>query len=384
MPSVGGTIGKDCYVRRDLVSVAALFALIVLSAQAVAASPNSAGSGPSPHNSPAELASATTLPSIRWGIGYDNQKPDKTGAIVKGDIKTTKTDAGAVPRVVDVFNGLLEGSNASGLPFDSDHTFPDAQAQAVVNQGAVPMLTTQWDCNLWNITSGKDNTIIKNWASQAKAFGHTILIRPWRELNGAWYPWGIAPKSDISRCSGQTKPVTAGEYVAAWKHAWKLVHDTEDATNVLWVWNVATGGTHSRIYDAAYPGNTYVNYVSFDSYVGNTQTPKGSSTPTPWSATQSTYKALTTLTTKPIMVAEFSIYTCYKTTSVNKPCYTDKVRANWITNTFADAAKNQPRVVSMDWFNGGGPPDAPPAFDNVGYRRSKKAFAGAVDNPPYG
>lgn len=321
---------------------------------------------------PAAVASAgpatTALPSIRGGIDYVNNGADTTGDIVTADINQTEADdGGVVPPLVDVFNNMLEGSVNNPTTNESyDQQFPAAQAQAVVNAGATPMLTTQWDWNLANITSGADDTILTDWADSAKTFAHTVVIRPWRELNGGWYPWGVPN-------------VGAAEYVAAWRDAYNIIHPI--APNVLWVWNVSTGASaadQTEAYlSAAYPGNKYVSYTSFDSYVGNTET---SGMSEPWTGTQTMYSTLTASpfpgSAKPVMVAEFSIYT-------SDSWLTDSTRAAWITNTFNDAASNQPGVVSMDWFNGAGPPDAAAAFDNTSYPLSQTAFDNAVDNPPY-
>ena len=327
-----------------------------------------------------ERAAATALPSIRWGIGYDNNGADTTGKIVTADINQTEADdAGVVrliPPLVDVFNNMLEGNVSNSATNESyDQQFPTAQAQAVVNAGATPMLTTQWDWNLCNITTSADDKILTDWANHAANFKsaagkpYTVLIRPWRELNGDWYPWAV-PNPNVG----------AAEYVAAWRHAYNIIHPI--APNVLWVWNVSTGATAAHqtegYLSAAYPGNGYVDYVSFDSYVGDNET--SSQTSEPWSDTQPMYNTLTTSpfpgSTKPVMVAEFSIKT-------SDSWLTDKTRAAWIRNTFSDAASNQPSVRSMDWFNGAGPPDAVTAFDNATYPLSQSAFDNAVDNPPY-
>jgi Glycosyl hydrolase family 26 len=302
--------------------------------------------------SPAHVVAQTTLPSVPWGIAYVNDGVDSTGDIVTADIaKTVSDDGGVTPPLVDVFNNMLEGSSGQ-----NDPTFPAPQAQAVVTAGSTPMLTTQWDGTLTNITSGADDSILTTWAKAAHKFGHKLLLRPWRELNGAWYPWGVPN-------------VGAAEYVAAWQHAYNIIHPI--APNVLWVWNINTSGQND--YTAAYPGDNYVDYISFDSYVGNNSTNWST---TNWTLTQSTYSNLTSLGsgTKPIMVPEFSIYT-------NSPGLTDTKRAAWITNTFADAASKQPRVVSMDWFNGTSGGVA--AFDAPGWPLSQAAFGNAVDNPPY-
>lgn len=366
---MGGEVKVKRLARAAAVLTSGVTAIGVIAPAAVA----SAGTT---QRAVAEGAAATALPSIRWGIDYDNNGADTTGKIVTADINQTEADDAGVmrliPPLVDVFNNMLEGNVSNSTTNESyDRQFPTAQAQAVVNAGAKPMLTTQWDWNPANIRSGADDTILTHWADSANQFGHTVLIRPWRELNGGWYPWAV-PNPNVG----------AAEYVAAWRHAYNIIHPI--APNVLWVWNVSTGASpaHQTVgyLSAAYPGNGYVDYVSFDSYVGDNETAPSSGTSEPWSDTQPMYNTLTTSpfpgSTKPVMVAEFSIKT-------SDSWLTDKTRAAWIKNTFNDAASNQPGVKSMDWFNGAGPPDAATAFDNANYPLSQSAFDNAVDNPPY-
>lgn len=329
---------------------------------------------------------AAALPSIPWGIDFDNGGVHpKT---LTADIQKVEADdhpsgtPKVVPPLVDVLNNMLEGSGGTNGK-DYDPEFPKLQANLVFGAHSISMLSTQWDCNMWNITSGHDDQTLTKWATAAAAFGHTILIRPWRELNGTWYPWGIgATTKALSSCRDDSQAVTPKEYRLAWQHAYKIIHKT--APNVLWVWNVYAPG--SSDFTNAYPGDGDVDYISFDSYVGDKE--KMDWSVTDWSDTQATYNILAGLgsQTKPIMVAEFSIL---NSASATNSWITKTERKNWITNTFKEAASqhapNQlPRIKSMDWFDGPGATDSsttssPFAFDFPGWTSSQTAFETAVD-----
>jgi Glycosyl hydrolase family 26 len=367
--------------RKGLGSAVAVLASGVASIFFVApATVASAGTRHATSDSPG----AAALPSIPWGIDFDNGGVDpKT---LTADIQKVEADdhpsgtPKVVPPLVDVLNNMLEGSG--GTTGGDDLEFPTPQADAVFDAHAVPMLTTQWDCNMWNISSGRDDQTLTKWATAAAAFGHTILIRPWRELNGTWYPWGIGAAKALSKCPGDSEAVTPAEYRLAWQHAYKIIHKI--APKVLWVWNVYAPG--SSDFTNAYPGDRYVDYISFDSYVGDKE--KKDWSDTDWSETQATYNILAGLgsQTKPIMVAEFSILNSASTTNswIRKP-----ERKNWITHTFKEAASehapNQsPRIKSLDWFDGRGATGSPVtssafAFDFPGWTSSQTAFDTAVD-----
>jgi hypothetical protein len=59
---------------------------------------------------------------------------------------------------------------------------------------------------------------------------------------------------------------TSAQYVAAYQHVWN-VFQSVGATNVVWVWNVTGYGfANMPLYQAIYPGDTYVDWGSFDPY----------------------------------------------------------------------------------------------------------------------
>jgi hypothetical protein len=61
---------------------------------------------------------------------------------------------------------------------------------------------------------------------------------------------------------------TSAQYVAAYQHVWN-VFQSVGVTNVVWVWNVTGYGfTNMPLYQAIYPGDTYVDWGSFDPYSG--------------------------------------------------------------------------------------------------------------------
>jgi endoglucanase len=142
--------------------------------------------------------------------------------------------------------------------------FPRAAADWVHAKGATPMI-------FWNpyesidsckyarhqdIADGKYDSYIRTWARQADAYGHTVIVRYALEINGAYFPWGIANP----RCNNTVKAFKDG-----WRHIVTIFRQ-EGATNVKWLWTVSRRTCRPagcNPYKAYYPGKKWVNYVGF-------------------------------------------------------------------------------------------------------------------------
>jgi mannan endo-1,4-beta-mannosidase len=113
-------------------------------------------------------------------------------------------------------------------------------------------------------------------AKQLTQIKGPLLLRPFIELNGGWFWWGV-------------ENFTSAQFIQLWQG----MHDYivgQGVTNVLWVYNVNTGQGN---YTSYYPGDTYVDVVSMDSYP-------------PTSGDASMYTDLQTLG-KPIIYSEIGV-----------------------------------------------------------------------------
>jgi beta-mannanase len=115
-------------------------------------------------------------------------------------------------------------------------------------------------------------------------------------MNATWYPWGGTVNGNRSE-----------EYVAAWKHVVDIFR-AEGAHNVTWVWSphtVIQPEDPLLALETFYPGDEYVDWVALDGYNwGSIRPAEG------WRSfndifTES-YQRLTSLTQKPVMIAETS------------------------------------------------------------------------------
>jgi hypothetical protein len=83
-------------------------------------------------------------------------------------------------------------------------------------------------------------------------FGNAIL-RPGWEFDGTWYPWTVQTDAD------------ARNFATYWRKIVTVMRSVPGA-HFSFLWGPAGFQTLSWNIEDAYPGNTYVNYVSFDVY----------------------------------------------------------------------------------------------------------------------
>ncbi len=98
------------------------------------------------------------------------------------------------------------------------------------------------DFQLADVMAGTYDSYIREFAEDARDWGHPFFLRFNWEMNGNWFPWGESVNGN-----------QPGEYVAAWRH----VHDiftSVGATNATWVWcPYADGRPQVRAAGAALP-----------------------------------------------------------------------------------------------------------------------------------
>jgi Glycosyl hydrolase family 26/Malectin domain len=136
-----------------------------------------------------------------------------------------------------------------------------------------------------------DATAAKLQALQSA--GVVVMYRPFIELNGNWFWWGNQSSS---------------QFIAVWQQVHDYFVNEKGLNNILWVYNVNAGVGN---YTSYYPGDAYVDVVSFDYY--------GSS---PATDITSTYSALATID-RPMMVAEFGCITSNSNTIEPFTCDND-------------------------------------------------------------
>jgi beta-mannanase len=196
------------------------------------------------------------------------------------------------------------------------------------------------------VASGVYDSYIRQFARDARDWGHPFFLRLNWEMNGWWYPWAEGKPGTGSVIYNGNQP---GDYVAMWRHVHDLFTE-EGATNVTWVWCInemtaTSTGQHPPMAQI-YPGDDYVDWTGMDNYnryagwesFNTILTGSG----TNWIL--NTYQALLAIApTKPIMLAEFGS----KEDPVN-----GQRKADWLTDALTvQLPGNFPRIKAAVYFN---------------------------------
>lgn len=169
------------------------------------------------------------------------------------------------------------------------------------------------------ILAGNHDAYVKSFAAQAKAYGGPVIVIPFEEANGNWYPW-----------SGSVNGNTPAKHIAAYRR----VHDLfAGVSNVKFGWamnNDSVPDTAANKLENYYPGDAYVDYVGANGFNFNN----------PWQTWDQVFGPILT-----------------KLAQYNKPTYIFSMasapgtqKAAWITTGFT-SLKKYPKVAGWVWFN---------------------------------
>lgn len=262
-------------------------------------------------------ASASAAP-IKLGVYVASQ--GEVGA--PEDARVLDSYAEMVGRKPDI---VMDYSNIT------DPLLTKTEVSNLQQRGETPMVTWQLYKSGWSgptisleeIAAGRYDSYLRNAAALAKSMPfNEILIRFAHEMNGSWYGWSGNPQA----------------YVAAWRHVVTIFRE-EGATNVKWVWspNVNYG---SYPFAAYFPGDSWVDYVGLDGYNWGTAGIGANRWQSLSQVFSSSYKELTQLSTKPVMITETS------------SSEAGGSKADWIREGFLRAIPNEfPRVQAVIWFD---------------------------------
>lgn len=123
------------------------------------------------------------------------------------------------------------------------------------SSSATPEASHQRYFRLANIINGRLDSYIRQFAENAREWGHPFFLRFNWEMNGFWFPWSEGVNGN-----------KRGQFVAAWRH----VHDiftAVGATNATWVWCPNVDFTRKLIpLHRVYPGAAYVDWTCLDGF----------------------------------------------------------------------------------------------------------------------
>ena len=215
---------------------------------------------------PVSPAASATLPSSSTSA---NPPPPSSSPTGGGQALGSRVAVGAWvggmdanPAVLNTFDQSIGRPTTVASVFRGyGEIFPGPTDVALTNGGQRSLLVA-WYLNNGNFasyTAGQHNAYIDQEAAAAKAFGRTIYIRPWAEMNGDWQDF--QPTTSGSKVNGGTP----AQFIAAWRFVVDRFR-ADGATNVRWVFNPTADYTAEPAVAAIWPGATYVDVLGIDGY----------------------------------------------------------------------------------------------------------------------
>ncbi|MGZ4416786.1 MAG: glycoside hydrolase family 26 protein [Gaiellaceae bacterium] len=238
-----------------------------------------------------------------------------------------------------------------GVPWVHEFRHFTTLFNRVQTAGAVSLVDMDTgSAKLRSIANGAHSSALRTWATEAKSWGHPILLRFDWEMNGNWFPWDTMPISQN----------TPADFVAAWRrvhHIFSAVH----ASNVRWVWcpNIDPYNIWTNL-ASLYPGNAYVDWTCLDGYNRNA----------PWTSFAglygSSYRQIMRLAPrKPMIVGEVS------------STEHGGSKAQWIQAMFGDIRTRFSHIRGLAWWDIPGPP-TPHDWPIESSRSSSTAFSRGI------
>ena len=209
-----------------------------------------------------------------------------------------------------------------------DMNFPSDLATTIGAQGKTLVIFWEPSFGYDGIMDGSKDAYIKQFATDAKAYGYSVILAPFDEMNLNEETWGYGANNN-----------SAQKFKTVWIH----IHDiftSVGATNVKFAItynNVSTPDVSGNGMADYYPGSIYVDYIGIDGFNFNTP---------------------------PLTFAQIFDNAITQASVFNKPIYILSMasdagphKATWITDGLGTNIKNYPNVFGWVWFNKPGTPN---------------------------
>jgi len=172
------------------------------------------------------------------------------------------------------------------------------------------------------VLSGKLDRYFRTFASDAKTYGGPIILIPYSEMNGDWYPWSTVREGN-----------TPEKYIQAYQYIHKHFTDVPNVKFGFVVNNETIPNTPENQFERAYPGDMYVDVVGVDGFAGyETET---------WKTFDELFRDILTRLSvyqKPIYIFSFA-------------AAEDPRKAQWITDALSVQIPAWPEIEGFLWFN---------------------------------
>jgi hypothetical protein len=290
-------------------------------------------------------------PSTYWGAWVG---PQFTGQPAPPDMSAVPKFEALTHKPLSLLEAFSGWKTCPTQTCDGWVRFPTAELQKIRSYGAIPMYSWASEGSntspenpefaLREITDGKFDTYIREWAEEAKAWGHPFFLRFDWEMNGNWFPWGSGKKETNEEPTNGNEP---GDYIAAWRHVHNIFTNV-GATNATWVWcPFMNPGPNAKYAPTAglYPGDEYVDWTCMDGY--NAGTSKGGKWKTFPQVFSHDYGLITgqIAPEKPMLLAEVA------STEKGANAAEGHTKAGWIEEMFTRLPTEYPKVRGFLWFD---------------------------------
>ncbi|MFA5891771.1 MAG: glycosyl hydrolase [Actinomycetota bacterium] len=227
--------------------------------------------------------------------------------------------------------------------WDERPDFPAQEAAWLDGRGIVPVVSWEpWRppskfgdlvveqpaYRLSRIAAGAFDSYVRKYARQVRAYGGPVMLRPFHEMDGFWYPWGITVNGN-----------SAEGFVAAWRHIHDIFREV-GATNVTWIWSVnhvSVPDTTANDVRRFWPGDSYVDWTGISGFNWGRASPLSV-----WKGIEHVIGARYALLSrydKPIALME----TGAPERGGNK--------SEWIRTTFARVLDAYPKLRALIWYD---------------------------------
>jgi hypothetical protein len=214
-----------------------------------------------------------------------------------------------------------------------NQTFPFQYSSRIRDKGRIMVIFweavdynrpyfNQPEYSLDAVNNGSLDAFFTQYAQDAKAYGGPIILAPYSEFNGNWFPWGMTVQGN-----------TPEKFISAWRHI-RGIFNKAGATNVQFAWvpnNDSVPDVPANNFDLNWPGAEYVDIVGLDGFN--------------FSSNWETFDKM--------MNTEINRLKVY-----GKPVYLLSLgaaehpsKATWITDAFTVQLYKHPEVKGWIWFN---------------------------------
>jgi hypothetical protein len=221
------------------------------------------------------------------------------------------------------------------------YRFPRFEMETIRSFGAIPFFS--WgsqstpvpadlnipDFQLIDIASGAYDSYIREFAEDARDWGHPFFLRFNWEMNSNWFPWAEGANGN-----------QPGEFVLAWQRV-RDIFKAVGAGNASFVWCPYAHADKQRFGPLAryYPGDAYVDWTCLDGF----NWAKNGVNPQPWRSFDEifgrSYRTITKLApSKPMILAEMA------------SGGGGRAKSAWIKDMFLQLRTKYRRIRGLIWF----------------------------------